>query len=468
MNLLEGTRILLVEDEDTLRAYLLDRLRSEGAVADAAETGARAMDFVRSGQSFDVVLLDYKLPDACGLDILPRIKRLSPETGVIMMTGSSSVQVAVQAMKLGASDYATKPVDTDALFNMILAAAGRDRPRRTRSEERTERRIAEKGNSLPELVGVSAATCGLRTLIARIAASPIGTVLITGESGTGKDVVARALHHQSPRSAHQFVNITCSAIPESLLESELFGHEAGAFTSAGRRKRGLLDLAAGGTVFLDEVAEMSPTLQAKLLRFLEERAFRPVGATRDVHVDVRVIAATNRDLAEEVKAGRFRADLYYRLRVVPMHLLPLRERVDDILPLARHFVAHIAGTLGRLAPDLDASAVASLERHYWPGNARELKHTLESAVLLSNGGALTATDCVPEERTSGEFQFRLPPAGLVLENLERSLLLQALEATDWNQVRAGKLLGLNRDQVRYRIEKFQLDQRTHREDPTAA
>jgi DNA-binding NtrC family response regulator len=474
MNRLDGTRILVVEDEDVLRRTLLECLRSVGVVTDGAENGAQAMDLVRSGTPFDAVLLDYKLPDACGLDLLRKIKRLAPDTNVILMTGFSSVQVAVQAMKSGAADYATKPVNTDVLLRMIVAAIDQKAPSQRGSaisahaDERADEPLHGSGKGAVELVGVSEATRALRALIVRIAASPIGTVLVTGESGTGKDIVARALHHGSPRRARQFVNITCSAIPESLLESELFGHEAGAFTSAGRRKRGLLDLAAGGTVFLDEVAEMSPSLQAKLLRFLEERAFRPVGGTRDVHVDVRVVAATNRDLAEEVKAGRFRADLYYRLRVVRIHLVPLRDRVEDIQPIARHFLGEIARTLGRDATELDASAIACLENHQWPGNVRELKHTLESAVLLGNGGVLTAEDCAPNERPSGEYAFRLPPDGLVLEHLERSLLLQALEAANWNQVRAGKLLGLNRDQVRYRIEKFGLEQRSKREDPTAA
>jgi DNA-binding NtrC family response regulator len=458
MHRLDVTRVLVVDDEDMLRVALLERLRALGVVTNGAENGTRAMDLVRS-IPFDAVLLDYKLPDACGLDILRNIKQVAPQTNVIMMTGFSSVQVAVQAMKCGAADYATKPVNADALLLMIAGLV--------------DKNPTSKGHGPKppvELVGDSAATRALRALIARVAASPIGTILISGESGTGKDVVAHALHRASPRHDRPLVNITCSAIPESLLETELFGHEAGAFTSAGRRKRGLLDLAAGGTVFLDEVAEMPPSLQAKLLRFLEERAFRPVGATRDVHVDARVIAATNRDLAEEVHAGRFRADLFYRLRVVPMNLLPLRERVDDIQPLARHFLEQIARTLGKKVPDLDASAISALEKHHWPGNARELKHTLESAVLLGNGDALTAADCAPSQRSSGEYhKFRLPPDGLVLEHLERSLLQQALDVSDWNQVRAGKLLGLNRDQVRYRIEKFGLEhQRRNGEGPTAA
>ena len=471
---LDGTRVLVVEDEDVLRAALLERLRAAGVVTNGAASGARAMDFVRSGTPLDAVLLDYKLPDACGLDILRRIKRLSPDTAVILMTGFSSVQVAVQAMKCGAADYAAKPVNTDDLLRMIHALIEPKEPssRRANAPAITEKPAVALATSAaapsPEIIGASADTRALRALIARVVASPTATILVTGESGTGKDVVAHALHHASSRSSRPFVNITCSAIPENLLESELFGHEAGAFTSAGKRKRGLLELANGGTVFLDEVAEMPPSLQAKLLRFLEERAFRPVGGTRDVHVDVRVIAATNRNLADEVEAGRFRTDLFYRLRVVPIHLLPLRERVEDVEPLARHFLLQIARTLGRDPPDLESAAITRLEKHDWPGNARELKHTLETAVLLGNGSTLTAADCRLGGRRPGEYQVRLPPDGLSLEHLERSLLLQALQATDWNQVRAGKLLGLNRDQVRYRIEKFGLQQCPNTEGPTAA
>jgi transcriptional regulator with GAF, ATPase, and Fis domain len=294
-------------------------------------------------------------------------------------------------------------------------------------------------------------------MVERVAVSPVNTVLVTGESGTGKDLVARAVHAASHRARAPFVNITCCALPESLLESELFGHEAGAFASAVHQKRGLFEIADGGTVFLDEIAEMPASIQAKLLRFVEERAFRRVGGTKDLHADVRVIASTHRDLASEVSAGRFRGDLYYRLRVVPVHLPPLRERHGDVALLAAYFIAQFSSIFGKNVRGIEPVGLAALEQYDWPGNVRELKHALEHAVLIAEHEYLGSEECRRPPTSSGTFvTFRLPREGVVLAQLERSLVLQALEVTGWNQVRASRLLGLNRDQIRYRIEKFGL------------
>jgi len=297
----------------------------------------------------------------------------------------------------------------------------------------------------------------LKGLLARIGASPASTVLITGESGTGKDGAAKIIHSLSARRQFPFVNITCSALPEALLESELFGHERGAFTDARQRRKGLLEEAAGGTVFLDEIGEMTPSLQAKMLRFLEERAFRRVGGAGDVHADVRVIAATHRDLRQRVASGEFRQDLYYRLAVVHLQMPPLRERTGDVALLVEHFLATFAESYQKPIPRLSKAARDKLMSHPWPGNVRELKNAIERAVLLADTEEIRAEELDMSEVEDPVDAFRLPPSGINLEELERALVLQALEKTTGNKSRAGSLLGLTRDQIRHRIEKFNID-----------
>ena len=306
----------------------------------------------------------------------------------------------------------------------------------------------------------------LRELIARVARSPASTVLVTGESGTGKDLVARAIHAGSARSAAPFVTITCSALPEALLESELFGHERGAFTDARERKLGLLEQAAGGTVFLDEIAEMTPVLQAKLLRFLEEKAFRRVGGSVELRPDVRVIAATHVDLQAGIACGSFRADLYYRLAVLALRVPPLRAREGDVERLARAFLDRFARELEQPVHDLTPAALQALERHPWPGNVRELKNAVERAVLLADGGALDGSDFELPAEPVQPPRFELPPGGLDLEALDRDLLRQALERAGGNQTRAARLLGLTRDQVRYRLARLEPGSQVRRRAPT--
>ncbi len=308
------------------------------------------------------------------------------------------------------------------------------------------------------LLGASPAIRDAKRLIARVAESPAPTVLITGESGTGKDVAARALHELSTRRSLPFVNITCSALPDALLETELFGHERGAFTDAHQRKLGLAEQAAGGTLFLDEIGEMAPALQAKLLRFVESRTFRRVGGTSDVQADVRVVAATHRKLRDQVQAGAFRHDLYYRLTVFHIHLPPLRERNEDVPLLASRFVASFAQTYGRCAGGVSAAALDMLRSHTWPGNVRELKNVLERAVLLTDHEQIRREDLAfadPDPRT---VSYLLPEGGVELEALERDIVAQALARTNGNKTRAAALLGLTRDQIRHRIEKFALDE----------
>ena len=311
--------------------------------------------------------------------------------------------------------------------------------------------------TLQSLVGASGVITTLRRLVAKVAHNPTTTVLVTGESGAGKDLVARIIHDNSDRASRPFMNITCSALTEPLLESELFGHERGAFTDARTQKAGLLEIANGGTVFLDEIGEMAPGLQAKLLRFLEERSFRRVGGERDLRVDVRVIAATNRHLEEDVDAGRFRRDLFYRLNVVPIAVPALRTYAEDIPLLLQHFIEHFNATFAKRVAGATPGASALLQRYPWPGNVRELRNVVERAMLLTDARRLDVQDfasLINTAMTVGDF--RLPSAGIDFEQLERSLVLQALERTGWNQTKAATLLGMNRDQIRYRVEKFGL------------
>jgi len=337
----------------------------------------------------------------------------------------------------------------------LLVADDEDLVRRR--EGRALRTSAGREYGLDAIVGTSPAMLDVKSLLARVASSPASTVLLTGETGTGKDLAAKAIHYNSDRAARPFVNITCSALPEQLLESELFGHERGAFTDARQQKRGLFETADGGTVFLDEIGEMTLALQSKVLRFLEEKTFKRVGGLTDIKVDVRVVAATNRDLEEEVIAGRFREDLFYRLQVMPITLPPLRERRGDIALLTRHYIDRYNGEFKKRVRGVTPEVAALLEAYRWPGNVRELRNAIERAMLLVDRETLVADDFHSLTRTAIASGFRLPPEGVVLEDVEKQLVVQALERAHGNQTHAGQLLGINRDQVRYRIGKFGLE-----------
>lgn len=451
--------ILVVDDERLIRWSLEQQLQREGYAVHSVETGAEALQRMQADPP-DLVLLDVRLPDADGVELLGRLRAADPECLVVMMTAHGGVDSAVRAMKLGAHDYVSKPFDVEELKLTIRKALETRALRRDVDRFQVE---AAHGSALDDLIGVSRAMTDLRVLVARIAQSDATTVLLQGESGTGKDLVARVIHFVSQRARAPFVAVNCVALPEQLLESELLGHERGAFTDARAQKKGLFEQADGGTVYLDEIGDMRPDLQGKLLRLIEEKVFRRIGGVRDIKADVRIIAATNRDLAAALETGQFRKDLYYRLKVFPVWLSPLRERPEDVLLLARHFVQRLSREMRRPPIELDPEVQARLLRYGWPGNVRELRNVLERAVILASGDVLTVEHLPPEleespggraDATTRPGAVSLPAEGLRLEEVERDLVRQALESTGRNQVRAARLLGISRDALRNRMKKF--------------
>jgi two-component system response regulator AtoC len=456
-------RILIVDDERLVRWSLSERLRTDGMEIVEAGSAAEAID--QAAKGIDAAILDYKLPDGDGVSILKRLRYNDPDVPVIMLTAHTDVNVIVDAIKAGASDYVAKPFDVNDVALRLARALD------STGSYRELRRLKEdlaRPFSFDSMIGESAPMRSVKALAAKVAQSPGSTVLITGESGTGKDLLAKVIHYGSSRAARPFMNITCSALPETLLESELFGHERGAFTDARQQKKGLFEQADQGTVFLDEIGETVPTLQAKLLRFLEEKAFRRLGGSSDIKVDVRVVAATNRELEQQVRDGKFREDLYYRLNVLRIGMPPLRERGEDVVLLAEHYAQIFSKDFRKPVRGLTDAAKQALLDYSWPGNVRELRNVVERAVLLAESALLDAGDfdgltpirhdvqaTVPTP-AAPSGAIALPADGLRLDDVERQLITLALERTSGNQTRAAALLGLHRDQIRYRMEKYGL------------
>lgn len=447
--------LLIVDDEASLREMLEIMFSAEGYVVDVAPDGAQAIDQLQL-QAYDLILTDMRMPGADGLQLLEQVKQLHPETLVILMTAYSTTAQAVEAMKLGAYDYIVKPFNNEDIRLTIKKAIEFSTLRRENKQLRTQ---LNRRNSFAQLVGKSAAMQQLYTMIEKVAPTT-ASILISGESGTGKELVAKAIHQNSLRAGNPFIALNCGAVPENLLESELFGHEKGAFTGAHQHKQGLFDLADGGTLFLDEIAELPLPMQVKLLRALQEKEIRSVGGNSSRKVDVRVLAATNRELDTLTQAGEFRQDLFYRLNVVHLHLPPLRERREDI-PLLTETLCQI------LAPQRQISISPPMMRalldYSWPGNVRELENVLERSIILSENDILEYNSLPPalsQEETLPNAEVYLPENGLDLEaylrDMEIKILLQALERSDGIKKKAAKLLHLSFRSLRYRLDKLGL------------
>ena len=407
-------------------------------------------------EAFDVILLDIRMTNMDGIEAMAEIRKISPLVPVLIMTAYASVKTAVEALKAGAFDYLTKPLDIEELKILIEKALDHYH---LRTENLVLRERLGDRFDFSRIIAISAKMKSLLETLVMVAPSD-ATVLIMGESGTGKEVIANAIHHNSPRAGEPFIKVSCAALPETLLESELFGHEKGAFTGAVARREGRFQLAHRGTIFLDEVGEMSPALQTKLLRVLQEKEFEPVGSARTVKVDIRVITATNRDLEKEVKEGRFREDLYYRLNVVPLLLPPLRERREDIPPLADHFLAIYREKNRKPVRGISGKALDLLIRYDWPGNIRELENCIERAVILSREEVIVPADFPPpilmlsqEDRTDG---FAIP-SGISLEEVERVLIVKTLDETGGNRTRASEILGINRRTLQNKLKQYGLN-----------
>lgn len=485
-NLLQDVRIFVVDDEDLLAWSLETEFKSLGAEVMRANSMRQAIDRLPRFNP-DVVVSDLRLPDGNGIELLKKWRIDYPDLPVILITAHGAIDSAITALRHGAFDYLQKPFEVQNLIASIKRGAEMGQLR-----QKVGRMAApESGAGTFTIIGDDDATVAMRARLLRVAKSKVDTVLITGETGTGKELAARAVHFWSDRSKGPFMEINCASIPETLLESELFGYEKGAFTDAKERKLGLLEIARNGTIFLDEIGELAPKVQSKLLRALEYRRFKRLGGTKDIEFTGRIVAATNRNLIEEVAHKRFRDDLFYRLNVISVKLPSLRARKGDIKPLVDFFLTGLAEELGLPRCDLGADALEVLKEHDWPGNIRELRNTIKRAMVLHEPKVLHSEhielDVVPEhvvspDRGGEELSharteqrqaasaaptqansvtradgFRLPEEGIQLEEVEKDLLIQALERSRYNQTKAAVLLGISRHTLRYRLEKYGLD-----------
>jgi DNA-binding NtrC family response regulator len=458
--------ILLVDDQDSIRFFLEKTLVQEGYEAHTAKTGLEAVEMTQKYIP-DLILLDLKLPDIDGIEVLSRVKAIFPEICVVMITAFGDIETAVHAMKQGAYDFVTKPINLDQLLMIIKKSL---ESRRLSGEVLQLKRQMEVGEGFEYILGDSKSMKKVYDMVQQVAKSDTTTVLIEGESGVGKEVVARLIHKFSSRADKPFLDINCASLPEQLLESELFGHERGAFTDAKTQKLGLLELANRGTLFLDEIGEMSLTIQVKLLKVLERMVFRRVGGTADIHVSVRIISATNRDLKKEVEENRFRPDLYYRLKVVPLLVPPLRERKEDLIAFAKYFTNHFNKKFNKNFEVIGEGAKQAMFDYHWPGNIRELRNSIERIVLLEDGPELKA-EHLPfsggrdEEASIGKridqiLSRPIPEDGIDFEkivgDLEREMIVKASDQAKWNQSLTSRLLNLKRDKLRYRMKTYNL------------
>jgi DNA-binding NtrC family response regulator len=447
--------ILIVEDEASQREMLRDFLLHEGYQVAAAAGGAEGMALLRT-QAFDLLLIDFRMPGMNGLEFLQEAKRLDPEVDAVMMTAYGTIDAAVAAMKAGARDYLTKPIDLEELL-LLIRRIGEHRTL-VRENELLRQELQARQVTAEAIIYQSPKMAELINLAARIAPSQ-ATVLLQGETGTGKELFARLIHQLSPRAERPLIAVNCAAIPETLLESELFGHERGAFTGAVQRRLGRVEQAHGGTLFLDEISEIPLTIQVKLLRFLQEREFQRVGGERTLKADVRIISATHQDLAAMARQGSFREDLLYRLNVVTLRIPPLRERREDIPLLIDHFIRRFARENRKPIETISREARDLLIKYDYPGNVRELENIMERAVVISRGTIISREDLpFKEDRAATAGAAALQPESLqeAVENLERQMIQEALEKAGFNQTQAAGLLGVSERMLRYKLKKYGL------------
>ncbi len=470
---MNNERILVVDDEKLINWSLVEMLEAAGYVVDSAATGEEARQKFVNFQP-DMILLDIALPDANGMELLQEFKSQDEQVMVIMITANADLDSTVKSLKLGADEYIGKPFNLDVIEHRVRQILDK---RRLKKQSSTNKRILRRKNDFDQLVGSSAKMIEVFKMTKICAESDCKTILILGESGTGKELVARAIHMHSSRSEAPFIDVNCAAIPDNLLENELFGHEKGAFTDASQREEGIFECADGGTVFLDEIGDMPLAMQTKILKVIETRRYRRVGGRVNLEANVRIVAATNQDLPGLAEKGLFRGDLYYRLNVMCIHLPPLRERIECIPSLVDYFIGRLNAEYGKKVQGIEDETMAYLKQYAWPGNVRELRNAIERAMMLDPSTMLTPNflpaeirqlakpfiraDVVPEGETDTGEPFgsviALPPDGITLDEVEKMLIQQALQRFNGNQTKAAHCLGMSRDTIRYRMKKFDLN-----------
>ncbi|MBP5403072.1 MAG: sigma-54-dependent Fis family transcriptional regulator [Treponema sp.] len=441
--------LLIIDDEKNIREGLAANFEMEGYNVKLAEDGQKGLDLIAKGD-IDLVITDLRMPGVSGEEVLRKVATETPGIPVIVLTGHGSIDAAVDAMRNGAYDFLTKPLNLDQLTLIVKRAL---EARELSLQHRQLKQEVENKHALDNIIGKSAEMQKVFELIKKVASSK-ASVLITGESGSGKEVVADAIHNLSSRKDHQCIKVHCAALSETLLESELFGHEKGAFTGADSLVKGRFELAHNSTIFLDEIGEINPSVQIKILRVLQEKAFERVGGTETINVDVRIVAATNRNLEEEVKKGNFREDLYYRLNVIHIHVPPLRDRKDDIPLLIAHFLEEFSKENGKDIKGIDARAKSAIFNYNWPGNIRELRNCIESAVVMCSGDEITLEDLPPSVSKAGTEQSISIPASATLEEAEKIIILQTLAANKNNKSKTAELLGIGRKTLHRKLEEY--------------